>query len=576
MTRKATVTIVDNPRPSFSTVEAQAFLRTRFGIEGELAPLPSERDQNFRVRAADDRMLTFKVMNAAEPLSAIEFQTALLRHLEACAPDLAVPRVVPSTDGEDYVLVDGPDGRHALRLVTYLPGVPLAEAARTPGLLQSLGHSLGRLDRALASFGHPGAHRSFEWEIRTTPLSRERLSALADPEQRRLVEAVLDAYDARVAPALRHLRCGVIHNDANDWNVLVDEGRVNGLIDFGDAVHSPVVAELAVACAYAMLDEASPIEAAARIVAGYHAQYPLHDEEFAVIIDLIMARLAISVTMSAARRAGAADDPYLFVSEKPAWDLLRKLALIDDRIATGILRKACGLEAAPGARRIRDWLTTNRQNLTALMNPHPARQAKFVLNLGSPHEPLAAASAAQDHAGADHAYAELAKEHGFTLGLGPWGERRIIYTAPFFESVLVKGTRRNVHLGLDIFAPAGTEMFTPLAAKVVAATINPEPQDYGGLLLLEHEPEPDLRFWTLWGHLEHASVRERRIGERLEAGARVARLGDQAENGGWVPHVHLQLSTAAYDDVGIIRESVKRPSSMYGKISSRALMILPA
>jgi len=546
------VTIVDNPRPSFSTVEAQAFLRTRFGIEGELASLPSERDQNFRVRAADDRMLTFKVMNAAEPLSAIEFQTALLRHLEACAPDLAVPRIVPSTDGEDYVLVDGPDGQHALRLVTYLPGVPLAEAARTPGLLQSLGHSLGRLDRALASFGHPGAHRSFEWEIRATPLSRERLSAFADPEQRCLVEAVLDAYDARVAPALRHLRCGVIHNDANDWNVLVDEGRVNGLIDFGDAVHSPVVAELAVACAYAMLDEASPIEAAARIVAGYHAQYPLHDEEFAVIIDLIMARLAISVTMSAARRAGAADDPYLFVSEKPAWDLLRKLALIDDRIATGILRKACGLEAAPGARRIRDWLTTNRQNLTALMNPHPARQAKFVLNLGSPHEPLAAASAAQDHAGADHAYAELAKEHGFTLGLGPWGERRIIYTAPFFESVLVKGTRRNVHLGLDIFAPAGTEMFTPLAAKVVAATINPEPQDYGGLLLLEHEPEPDLRFWTLWGHLEHASVRERRIGERLEAGARVARLGDQAENGGWVPHVHLQLSTAAYDDVGII------------------------
>jgi Ser/Thr protein kinase RdoA (MazF antagonist) len=81
MTRKATVTIVDNPRPSFSTVEAQAFLRTRFGIEGELESLPSERDQNFRVQAADDRMLTFKVMNAAEPLSAIEFQTALLRHL---------------------------------------------------------------------------------------------------------------------------------------------------------------------------------------------------------------------------------------------------------------------------------------------------------------------------------------------------------------------------------------------------------------------------------------------------------------------------------------------------------------
>ncbi len=546
------MTIVNNPRPSFSTVEAQAFLRTRFGIEGELEPLPSERDQNFRVQARDGRMLTFKVMNAAEPLSAIMFQAALLRHLEACAPDLAVPRIVPSTEGEDYALVDGADGQHALRLVTYLPGVPLAEAARTPGLLGSLGSSLGRLDRALASFGHPGAHRSFDWEIRTAPLSRARLGAIADPEQRRLVEFALDGYDALVAPALRHLRCGVIHNDANDWNVLVHEGRVNGLIDFGDAVHSPVVAEPAVACAYAMLGEASPIEAAARIVSGYHAQYPLQDEEFAVIIPMVMARLAISVTMSAARRAGEADDPYLFVSEKPAWDLLLKLSLMDHRIATGILRKACGLEAASGALRVREWLSANRRNLAALMHPHPARQAKFVLNLGSPHEPLAAASAAQDHAAADRAYAELAKEHGFTLALGPWGEKRIIYTAPFFESALTSGARRNLHLGLDLFAPAGTEMFTPLAGKVVAAAINPEPQDYGGLILLEHEPEPGLRFWTLWGHLAHASVRERRIGERLEAGDLVARLGPCAENGGWVPHVHLQLITVPYDDVGII------------------------
>jgi 4-aminobutyrate aminotransferase-like enzyme len=301
-----------------------------------------------------------------------------------------------------------------------------------------------------------------------------------------------------------------------------------------------------------MLDEVSPIETAARIVAGYHTEYPLQDAEFAVILDLIMARLAISVTMSAARRLGAAEDPYLFVSEKPAWDLLRKLSAIDHRIAIGILRQACGLEAAPGARRIREWLSANRRNLAPLMRPHPARQAKHVLNLGSLDEPLAAASAAQDNDGAERAYAELVREHGFTLGLGPWGERRIIYTAPFFESVLAEGKRRNVHLGLDIFAPAGTEMFTPLAATVVAATINPEPQDYGGLILLEHEPEPGLRFWTLWGHLDHASARERRIGERLEAGAFVARLGDYAENGGWAPHVHLQLITVPYEDASIV------------------------
>lgn len=546
------MTVTDSPRPSFSIAEARGILEMQFGISGQLTSLPSERDQNFRVDAADGRILTFKIMNTAEPLSAIDFQTGLLRHLEVADSSLAVPRIVRTKSGDDYALINGGGGKHAVRLVTYLPGCPLAEAAKTQQVLQGLGSFLGRLDRALVSFGHSGAHRAFEWEIRTTPQARQRLQAITDPEQQRLVEAALDAYDARVAPALRELRCGVIHNDANDWNILVSEGEVNGLIDFGDAVHSPIVAEVAVACTYAMLGEESPIIAASRIVSSYHAEYPLRDEEFAVILDLIRARLAISVTMSAARRAGAVEDPYLFVSEKPAWDLLQKLSVIDHRIATGILRQSCGLEASPGARRIREWLAANCRKLAPLMNPHPARQAKFVLDLGNPDEALAAASAAQDNVRADQAYADLVGKHGFTLGLGPWGERRIIYTAPFFQSTLLDGARRNVHLGLDIFAPAGTEMFTPLAATVVAATINPEPQDYGGLILLEHEPEPGLRFWTLWGHLDHASVRERHIGEKLQAGAFVARLGDYAENGGWVPHVHLQLSTIHYDDVGIV------------------------
>ena len=315
-------------------------------------------------------------MNAAEPLSAIEFQTALLRHLESSDPSLAVPRIVHTADGEDYALIDERAGSTPFVLSPIFRGARSPKRGRHRRSYMGLGRLLGRLDRALASFGHPGAHRSFDWEIRTTPLSRERLHAITDPEQRRLVENALDVYDARVAPALKHLRCGVIHNDANDWNVLVADGRVNGLIDFGDAVHSPVVAELAVACTYAMLDEASPIGAAARIVSGYHAEYPLQDEEFAVILDLIMARLAISVTMSAARRVGAADDPYLFISEKPAWDLLRKLSRIDHRIATGILRQACGLEAAPGARRIREWLSANRRNLAPLMNPTPGAPGK--------------------------------------------------------------------------------------------------------------------------------------------------------------------------------------------------------
>ncbi|MGO4777959.1 phosphotransferase, partial [Lysobacter sp. 2RAB21] len=95
---------------------------------------------------------------------------------------------------------------------------------------------------------------------------------IADAAQRRCLEQVLDTYDSRVAPTLGRLRHGVIHNDANDWNLLVADpaqGAIAGLIDFGDAAHSPLIAELAVGCCYAMLDEKSPIDPAAVIAAGY-------------------------------------------------------------------------------------------------------------------------------------------------------------------------------------------------------------------------------------------------------------------------------------------------------------------
>ena len=71
------------------------------------------------------------------------------------------------------------------------------------------------------------------------------------------------------------LRHGVIHGDANDHNVLVRQGRVAGLIDFGDLVYSAVVCDLAIAVAYAMLAKPQPLDVAGAIVRAYHERLPL-------------------------------------------------------------------------------------------------------------------------------------------------------------------------------------------------------------------------------------------------------------------------------------------------------------
>ncbi|MEP7117893.1 MAG: aminotransferase class III-fold pyridoxal phosphate-dependent enzyme [Acidobacteriota bacterium] len=336
------MSLVHHPRPAFTLDAARALLQAEFGLAGELTPLDSERDQNFRV-ASGQSVFTLKIVNAAEPASAMALQTALLDHVAAVDASLPLPRVVRLGDGRSVGEVEGPTGeRHAIRLVTYLPGVPLAQVERSVVALHGLGAALGRLDRALMSFGHPGAFRDFDWHIHAVPRSRARLEAVRDPGHRALVSRLLDGFDARIVPAFPHLRHQVIHNDANDWNVLLAPGtdQVTGLIDVGDAVFAPLAAEPAVACAYAMLGDAEPLEAAAAVVAAFHAEMPLTEAELEALFDLIAGRLCISVTMSALRQA-TTTDPYHFVSEAPAWHLLHWLDATDRGAFATSLKRAC-------------------------------------------------------------------------------------------------------------------------------------------------------------------------------------------------------------------------------------------
>ncbi|MGO4840685.1 phosphotransferase, partial [Rhizobiaceae sp. 2RAB30] len=137
-----------------------------FGLSGAASPLDSERDQNFRLAVGDEAWI-LKIVNASEPAVESAFQTALLDHLARTAPDLAVPRLRKTLGGAVLGEVAGSAGeRHAVRLVSWLQGRPLAETTRGPALFESLGAMLGRLDRALQGFIHPGALRSFDWDIR--------------------------------------------------------------------------------------------------------------------------------------------------------------------------------------------------------------------------------------------------------------------------------------------------------------------------------------------------------------------------------------------------------------------------
>lgn len=372
--------------PRITTDDAVRIAADLYGLNVTAAPLPSERDQNFLLRVDDslsspptltpstcplpkgqetcNDQFVLKVANSAEALEFLELQNQLIRFLAAGKIELEFPRIVQTTTGEDIATIKDENGReHFVRLLTWLDGICFATAeAHGRKLLASLGRVLAQVDAALAEFSHPAAHRSFYWDLRNAAMARE-LTGLLPDSRRPLVERIFTEWETI---DWSRLRFSVIHNDANDYNILVNEPerRVTAILDYGDMVHTATVCELAVALAYVMLDKLDPIAAAAQVVAAYHETYPLTEPEIDVLYTLAVTRLCCSVCFAARQTRDAPDNEYLNISNTPAWTLLEKLATVQFDWPTRVFRYACGLPVVKEqacARRTRAELLSSRQ-----------------------------------------------------------------------------------------------------------------------------------------------------------------------------------------------------------------------
>lgn len=329
----------DDPTPRLTLREARAVLNSRFALDGVLGRLPSERDQNFSVQAADGRKYVLKLAKSDERRDILELQNAMIAHLGGALSDLDLPKLVKTLSGEQIAEV--PDGRgrtYLVRLLRWVDGTALVRAApHDVRLLESLGRVLARIDRALAAFEHGSMFRPLDWDLKRADQAF-RHSTLLNPQKRGLIEPHVREWH-RIQWA--ELRTSVIHGDANDHNVLVRDGEVVALLDFGDVVHSAVVCDLAVALAYVMLDKQDPITAAAAVAGAYHRTFPLTAAEADALFSLAASRLCMSVCFAAlnARRKG--DDDYQQVTAAPAWRLLERLAALPSGSARAALRDSC-------------------------------------------------------------------------------------------------------------------------------------------------------------------------------------------------------------------------------------------
>lgn len=309
--------------PKLAAADAQHLAAQAYGLVCRATPLPSERDQNFRLVAEDGARYVLKIANSDEDRAVLELQHAAMRHAAARAGSIELPRVLPSTGGLDIIeLAEGPGAGHMLRLFSWLEGEPLARAEpHDDVLLASLGTAMGRLDAALASFSHPAVHRELHWDVRHADRALRHLPLLGAEEQG-IVRRLMGPFAA--VPWAR-LCMQAIHGDANDYNVLVRAGRVAGFLDFGDMVHSALACDLAIAIAYTMLGKPDPLRVAQVVTGAYARECPLGEAEAACLYDLTVARLCLSVCYAAFNAREKSDDPYQQVTAGPAWQLLRVL-----------------------------------------------------------------------------------------------------------------------------------------------------------------------------------------------------------------------------------------------------------
>jgi Ser/Thr protein kinase RdoA (MazF antagonist) len=320
-----------SPAPTLSPEEALDLLRCRYGLDGQLKPLVSERDQNFLVTIDGESRYVLKIANSAESDAVTEFQIDALRHVASVAPDFPVPRVIRARDGEWMSEVTTRAGsRHCVRLLSWLEGVPLQHAKGVESIAAQTGSCLATLAHALRDFRHPASDYPLLWDIRNAAHLADLLSCVDNVDLRDLCQARLVRFREVIRPRLEPMRKQVVYNDMNPSNILVapdDVNRLSGVIDFGDMVHSHLVNDVAVAAAYLCKDEDDPFTEVLQFLSAYTRLSPLTEDEIALLPELILTRHLTTVMITHWRASlYPANRDYILRNEARARQMLFRVA----------------------------------------------------------------------------------------------------------------------------------------------------------------------------------------------------------------------------------------------------------
>ena len=289
-----------------SCEDAERLARKKYGLDTTATRLTGERDENFRMLCADGSQYVLKVANAAEEPAVTDLPTAALLHVERVDPAFPCPSVLRNRDGLTLTpYEDSAGAKRTARMLTYLQGKTLHSSVRSREQRTACGRVAARLGLALSTFTHPASTRPLIWDLRHLGRTLALLDELVDLPEKDILAAFLSRIDTRIQAEFRHLRQQVIHNDMNDLNILVDPDNpdsVVGIIDFGDLVHTALVADVAILAADQIVTGHAPRDSITEVVMAYQDTTPLLPQELAMLNSLIAGRILTAVLITSWHR----------------------------------------------------------------------------------------------------------------------------------------------------------------------------------------------------------------------------------------------------------------------------------
>ena len=558
-------------RPDVTYKEAEEFVFSVYGIKGKAEYLPSDIDQNFLIKTADSRYV-FKISEANTDILYLECENLAMSYLHG---SFVVPEVIKrELDSELIGVMEVRSKSYATRLISFVPGTVFANLKeRSEALLTTLGEVVGKLVDSLSTFFHPAAYRKLQWDIQNgSEVIDYYQDNLEDETLKQNILRFQRLLNTKVKSVSSQLKKGIIHNDCNDYNILVNFGKMEsefstdssfpgfkhdaiGIVDFGDMVYSYRLCELAVTIAYTISNEKDKLKSAGYIVQGYNRVNPLTEQELASLYTFIGIRLSISISISAKQsKLDPGNKEYILIFQEQAIKSLTELSAIHPNFAEYYFRSICGLPAVPFSSKVAgylakqevmpifdfDWKSSaTNGNLSKNVSRNSVRDLSIDLSVNSPQHHLIKhiASTEELHEYINSSFHKLNSK----VLIGKHKEQRFSYLHDEFAIPGFPGEFRSVHLGLDLFVESGTQIYAQLPGTIVSVFNNEGKYGHGPTLILKHKIDDETSFYLRYGCLSRQSVQNVKTGQKISSGERLGIVGTFEENGNWPPHVHVQV-----------------------------------